>query len=73
MICHPFFEPKKDHKTSLIRRFIFKNRLILSRALNNLLHINPLSPKIHIKILQTDLHTFVVERIWFKIEVFSLW
>ena len=35
-----------------------------------------LSPKIHIQILQTDLHTFplrIVERIWFKIKVFSLW
>ena len=32
------------------------------------------SPKIHIQILQTDLHTFlltIVERIWFKIKVFS--
>ena len=37
--------------------------------------INLLSPKIHIQILQTDLHTFllrIVERIWFKIKVFSL-
>ena len=37
---------------------------------------NPLSPKIEIQILQTDLHTFllrIVERIWFKIKVFSLW
>ena len=38
--------------------------------------VNPLSPKIHIQILPTDLHTFllrIVERIWFKIKVFSLW
>ena len=38
--------------------------------------INPLSPKIHIQILQTDLHTFLlrtVERIWFKMKTFSLW
>ena len=38
--------------------------------------INPLSPKIDIQILQTDLHTFLlrtVERIWFKIKAFSLW
>ena len=37
---------------------------------------NPLSPKIQIQILQTDLHTFplrIVERIWLKIKVFSLW
>ena len=37
---------------------------------------NPLSPKIHIQILQSDLHPFllrIVERIWFKIEAFSLW
>ena len=37
---------------------------------------NPLSPKIEIQILQTDLYTFllkIVERIWFKIKVFSLW
>ena len=37
---------------------------------------NPLSPKIHIQILQTDFHTFalrIVERIWFKIKLFSLW
>ena len=37
---------------------------------------NPLSPEIHIQTLQTDLHTFllrIVERIWFKIKVFSLW
>ena len=37
---------------------------------------NPLSPKIQIQILQTDLHTFplrIVERIWFKIKIFSLW
>ena len=36
---------------------------------------NPLSPKIHIQILQSDLHPFllrIVERIWFKIEAFSL-
>ena len=35
---------------------------------------NPLSPKIHIHILQTQLHTFLLrlfERIWFKIKVFS--
>ena len=38
--------------------------------------LNPLSPKIQIQILQTDLHTFLlrtVERIWFKIKAFSLW
>ena len=38
--------------------------------------VNPLSPKIHIQILQTDLHQFslrIVERIWFKIKAFSLW
>ena len=38
--------------------------------------INPLSPKIQIQILQTDLHTFllrIVERIWFKIKAFFLW
>ena len=37
---------------------------------------NPLSPKIYIQTLQTDLYTFllrIVERIWFKIKVFSLW
>ena len=37
---------------------------------------NPLSPKIHIQIVQTDLHTFllrIVERIWFKIKAFSHW
>ena len=37
---------------------------------------NPLSPKIQIQILQTDLHTFslrIVERIWFKIKIFSVW
>ena len=36
---------------------------------------NPLNPKIHIHILQTGLHTFLlrmVERIWFKIKVFFL-
>ena len=36
---------------------------------------NPLSPKIHIQILQAGLHTFLlrmVERIWFKIKVFFL-
>ena len=34
--------------------------------------LNPLTPKIQIQILQTDLHTFllrIVERICFKIEV----
>ena len=38
--------------------------------------LNPLSLKIHIQILQTDLHTFllrIVERIWFKIKAFFLW
>ena len=38
--------------------------------------VNPLSPKIHIQILHTDLHTFLLrifERIWFKIKAFSLW
>ena len=37
--------------------------------------INPLSPKIQIQILQTDLHTFllrIVERIWFKTKAFFL-
>ena len=37
---------------------------------------NPLSLKIDIQILQTDLHTFllrIVERIWFKIKALSLW
>ena len=36
--------------------------------------LNPLSPKIHIQILQTDLHTFllsIIGRIWFKIKAFS--
>ena len=36
--------------------------------------VNPVSPNIHIQILQTDLHTFllrIVERIWFKIKAFS--
>ena len=38
--------------------------------------VNPLSPRINIQILQTDLYTFllrIVERIWFKIKAFSLW
>ena len=38
--------------------------------------LNPLSPKIQMQILQTDLHTFalrIVERIWFKIKSFSVW
>ena len=38
--------------------------------------INPLSLSIHMQILQTDLHTFllrIVERIWFKIKAFSFW
>ena len=38
--------------------------------------LNSLIPKIHIQFLQTDLRTFllqIVERIWFKIKVFSLW
>ena len=38
--------------------------------------VNPLSPKINIQILQTDLHLFllrIVERIWFKIKAFSIW
>ena len=38
--------------------------------------INPSSPKIHIQILQTDLHTFllrIAERIWFKTKAFFLW
>ena len=37
---------------------------------------NPLSPMIHIEILQTYLHTFLlrtVERIWVKIKAFFLW
>ena len=37
--------------------------------------VNPLSPRINIQILQTDLYTFllrIVERIWFKIKAFSL-
>ena len=41
-----------------------------------LFDLNPLSPKIHIQILQTYLLTFllrIVERIWFKIKEFSLW
>ena len=43
--------------------------------LKNRVGLNPLSPSIHIQILQTDLHTFllrIVERIWFKIKAFSL-
>ena len=50
--------------------------LTVSHVLNALLYLNPLSPKIQIQILQTDLHTLllrIVERIWFKIKVFSLW
>ena len=38
--------------------------------------LNPLSPKIHIPILQIDLYTFllrIVEIIWSKIKAFSLW
>ena len=38
--------------------------------------LNPLSPKIHIQILQIDLYTFllrIVEIIWSKIKAFSLW
>ena len=38
--------------------------------------INPLRPMIHIQILLTYLHTFllrIVERIWFKIKAFFLW
>ena len=37
---------------------------------------NPSSRTIHIQILQTDLHTFLlgtVERIWSKIKGFYLW
>ena len=37
---------------------------------------NLLYPRIHIQILQTNLHTFllrIVETIWFKIKAFSLW
>ena len=37
---------------------------------------NPSSRTIHIQILQTDLHTFllgIVERIWSKIKGFYLW
>ena len=62
------------HRSELIER-AWENavqRLPIIRL--NCTHINPLSPKIHIQILQTDLHTFllrIVERIWFKIKVFS--
>ena len=38
--------------------------------------VNHLRLKIHIQILQADLHTFylrIVERIWFMIKVLSLW
>ena len=37
---------------------------------------SPLTPKIHIHVLQTDFYTFllrIVERIWFKIKAFFLW
>ena len=41
-----------------------------------ILLINPLSPSVHIQILQTGLYAFLkelVERIWQKIKTFSLW
>ena len=49
---------------------------LIPRAEAILRVFNPLSPKILIQILPTDLHTFllrIVERIWFKIKAFSLW
>ena len=57
-----FFEEVKKMRVSTVVVFVFR--------------LNPLSPKIHIQTLQTDLHTFllrIVERIWFKIKAFSLW
>ena len=55
------------------------NRLVLTQCprfeFSSVVILNPLSPKIQIQILQSDLNTFllrIVERIWFKIKAFSL-
>ena len=56
--------------------FLAQIRKLCFRFIGQLLIFNPLSPKIHIQILHTDLHTLLlrtVERIWFKIKVSSLW
>ena len=54
----------------------YEHSLILSAYTGSFpTDLNSLSPKIHIQILQTDLHTFlfrIVERIWLKIKAFSL-
>ena len=45
----------------------------VSTAVVFVFRLDPLSPMIHIQILQIDLHTFllrIVERIWFKIKAF---
>ena len=50
------------------------SKMTNSMELHTLHVFNPLSPKIHIQILQTDLHTFllrIVGRIWFKIKAFA--
>ena len=58
----------------LLGEFYITAVFLKDSKINNGKH-NPLSPEIHIQILQTDLHSFlsrIVERIWFTIKAFSL-
>ena len=60
----------------LINEWIDEELTISHKHVEESMLFNPLSPKIHIQILQTDLHTFLlimVERIWFNIKAFFLW
>ena len=59
----------------LINEWMDEELTISHKHVQESMLFNPLSPKIHIQILQTDLHTFLLrigERIWFKIKAFSL-
>ena len=81
-MCHQqdvFFSSFFSYTTVLTRtRFVLELRHKISEnrvdKLDRKKRINPLSPSMHIQILQIDLHTFrlrIVERISFKIKAFS--
>ena len=46
-------------------------QLAVRRRQTNCVWVNPLSPNIHLQILQTDLHTFPLKIV--EIKAFSLW
>ena len=64
-------EATSDYEKSISKIKDYGNPLVVLFCLT--LNLNP---KIHIQILQTDLHKFllrIAERIWLKVKAFSFW